>query len=106
MLAPSARNDECVRVQLNGGAGGVAGLRLAFLGPPRVERDGVPLEVDTRKAIALLAYLAVNKQDHRRDTLATLFWPEYDQSHARASLRRTLSALKRGLGGSRLEVSR
>jgi DNA-binding SARP family transcriptional activator/predicted ATPase len=84
----------------------LAGLTLAFLGPPRVERDGAPLEVDTRKAIALLAYLAVTRQAHRRDALATLLWPEYDQSHARASLRRTLSVLKRGLADQWLEVGR
>ena len=84
----------------------MATLTLAFLGPPRVERGGAPLEVDTRKAIALLAYLAVTGQAHRRDALAALLWPEYDQSHARASLRRTLSVLKRGLADQWLEVGR
>jgi DNA-binding SARP family transcriptional activator len=84
----------------------LAALTLAFLGPPRVEHGGAPVEVDTRKAIALLAYLAVTRQAHRRDALATLLWPEYDQSHARASLRRTLSVLKRGLADQWLEVSR
>lgn len=51
-------------------------LTVSLLGPPRVERDGVPVEVDTRKAIALLAYLAVNGQGQNRDTLAGLLWPE------------------------------
>jgi len=67
----------------------VARLSIALLGSPSVEVDGAPLEVDTRKAIALLAYLAVTGQAHGRDTLATLLWPEYDQEKARASLRRT-----------------
>ncbi|MDQ3864903.1 MAG: AAA family ATPase [Actinomycetota bacterium] len=73
--------------------------RILLLGAPRIEHDGVPVEVDTRKAIALVAYLAVTKQSHTRDTLAGLLWPEYSQSRARAALRRTLSSL----GKARLE---
>src|ERR671918_1881420 len=79
-------------------------LTVSLLGPPRVERDGVPVEVDTRKAIALLAYLAVTGRGQNRDTLASLLWPEYHQARARAALRRTLSTLKKALGGSWLVV--
>lgn len=69
--------------------------RLLLLGSPRIERDGgVPVEVDTRKAIALGAYLAVTRGCHTRDTLAALLWPEYDQTRARAALRRTLALSK------------
>ena len=35
-----------------------AQLRVALLGPPLIEVDGRPLDVDTRKATALFAYLA------------------------------------------------
>ena len=66
---------------------------ISLLGAPRIEHDGMPVEVDTRKAIALAAYLAVTKQSHTRDALAGLLWPEYNQSRARAALRRTLSSL-------------
>ena len=81
-------------------------LRLLFLGSPRAERDGEPIEVDTRKAIALLAYLAVTAEPHARDTLATLLWPEYDQTRARANLRRTLPVLNTSGAGPWLEVDR
>ncbi len=81
-------------------------LSLSLLGPVRVELSGVPLGVDTRKAIALLAYLAVTRQPHARDALAALLWPEYDQTHARATLRRTLSALGKALEGTVLAVTR
>ncbi|HZY64551.1 MAG TPA: AAA family ATPase [Rubrobacteraceae bacterium] len=67
--------------------------KLFLLGPPRIERDGTPFEVDTRKAVALLAYLAITQEHHTRDALAGLLWPEYGQTRARAALRRTLSAL-------------
>ncbi len=81
-------------------------LALYLLGPPRIERDGQPVDVGRRKAVALLAYLAVTGQGHSRDALATLFWPEHDQSRARAGLRRTLASLKKGLGEGWLEVDR
>ena len=83
----------------------MAELIIYLLGSPRVERWGAPVEVDTRKAIALLAYLAVTGQRHTRDTLAALLWPDYDQSSARAALRRTLSALRKGLNQQCLEVN-
>lgn len=72
----------------------VATIRLHFLGPPRIERDGRLVEPDTRKATALLAYLAVTGERPSRDFLAAFLWPEFDDSRARAALRRTLSALK------------
>ncbi|RIK41806.1 MAG: hypothetical protein DCC58_11950, partial [Chloroflexi bacterium] len=81
-------------------------LEILLLGPPRVERDGVPIVVDTRKAIALLARLAVEPGVHARDSLATWLWPESDQQHARAALRRTLSTLAGALGEGRLAIDR
>ncbi|GAB4533400.1 MAG: hypothetical protein Kow0063_15290 [Anaerolineae bacterium] len=81
-------------------------LSLFLLGPPRLELDGKPLDISRRKAVALLAYLAVTGRGHARDVLATLLWPEHDQSRARAALRRTLSTLNRALGGRWLEADR
>jgi DNA-binding SARP family transcriptional activator/predicted ATPase len=81
-------------------------LRFTFFGAPQLLRDGLPIEVDTRKAIALLAYLAVSGQPQRRDTMAALLWPEYSQSKARAGLRRTLSSLNKALGGEGLIIER
>jgi DNA-binding SARP family transcriptional activator/predicted ATPase len=73
-------------------------LALYLLGPPRIELDGTPVHIGRTKAIALLAYLAVTGRPHRRDTLATLLWPTFDQSGARAELRRALSTLNRTPG--------
>ena len=73
-------------------------LSLYLFGPPRLELDGIPVHIPRRKAMALLAYLAVSSQSHSRDALATLLWPENDQSSARAELRRTLSVLNRAWG--------
>src|SRR5215216_5465884 len=79
---------------------------ISLLGAPRIEHDGVPLEVDTRKAIALAAYLAVTGQSHTRDALAGLLWPEYSQSRARAALRRTLSSLSKARAEGWLRADR
>jgi predicted ATPase/DNA-binding SARP family transcriptional activator len=84
----------------------VAHIKLFLFGAPRLERDGVAVEVDTRKAIALLAYLTLTGQPQRRDTLAALLWPDHDQSSARGALRRTLSTLNKGLGGVGLAADR
>ena len=81
-------------------------LALYLLGPHYIERDGVPLKVRRRKAAALLAYLVVSGETHSRDALATLFWPEHDQSQALGGLRRTLTSLKRALGEGWLSVDR
>ena len=81
-------------------------LDISLLGSPRVMLDDVPVAVDTRKAIALLARLAVTGTRHSRDTLALLFWPESDSEHARSALRRTLSTLNNALGGRWLEIDR
>jgi DNA-binding SARP family transcriptional activator len=84
----------------------MAELRIALLGPPRVELDGAPLEVDTRKAIALLAYLALLPERHGRDAVAGLLWPDYDTEHARGALRRTLSTLNKAVGPGWLAADR
>jgi DNA-binding SARP family transcriptional activator len=81
-------------------------LVIDVLGPPAALADGVPLSVDTRKAIALLAYLAVEPGRHGRESLAALLWPDYSPDRARAALRRTLSTLRSALGGQWLTVAR
>src|SRR5207302_911149 len=52
------------------------------------------------RRLALLAYLAAATPPgfHRRDSLLTLFWPELDQDHARASLRQALHVVRDALG--------
>lgn len=84
----------------------VSQLALYLLGPPRIECDGLPIEVDTRKAIALLSYIAVTAASQRRASLVNLLWPEYDHTRGRAALRRTLYALKKALAGDWLDVDR
>lgn len=59
-----------------------------------------------RKALAMLAYLAVTGVHQSRDTLAALLWPEQDASDALANLRRTLGVLKASVGEGVLAIDR
>jgi predicted ATPase/DNA-binding SARP family transcriptional activator len=86
------------------GQAGSTAFRLSLLGAPQLERDGVPAHLPRRKAVALLAYLAVSGQAHSREALATLLWPEHDQSRALANLRRTLWELNQTMGAGWLEI--
>ncbi len=81
-------------------------IRIELLGAPRLLRDGRPVEVDTRKAIALLAYLVITGVPHTRDSLAALFYPDSDQERARGALRRTLSSLRSAIGDEALTIER
>lgn len=52
------------------------------------------------KYLATLAYLVLGRPAgyHRRDRLVGLLWPELDQQHARAALRKSVHVLRRSLG--------
>ncbi|HSJ89249.1 MAG TPA: BTAD domain-containing putative transcriptional regulator, partial [Anaerolineales bacterium] len=81
-------------------------LEIALLGSPEIKLDGKAIKTDRRKAVALLAYLAVTGRAHTRDQLATLLWPDYDHTAAFAYLRRTLWELNNFLGEEWMEANR
>jgi adenylate cyclase len=69
------------------------GLSLRLLGEVEVARGGERLPLPaSRKARALLAYLAATGQPHRRDRLCSMFWDVPDDP--RGALRSTLSRLR------------
>src|SRR5437667_10281319 len=70
-------------------------LQLSLRGTPVVEHGERTLTFSTRKALALLAYLAVEGGMHPRKTLSESFWPELDAEHGRAALRATLFELRK-----------
>ncbi len=81
-------------------------LQIALLGKPAIKLNGAVVETDRHKAIALLAYLAVEDKSYSRDSLAALLWPEYPRASAFAYLRRTLWELNSMLGKGWLEADR
>src|SRR5260370_8700268 len=70
-------------------------LQLLLLGTPVVKHGERALNFSTRKALALLVYLAVEGGTHTRKTLSEAFWPELDAEHGRAALLATLLELRK-----------
>src|SRR3954451_16614812 len=74
-------------------------LRVRLLGEMRADLDGRPIPPPaSRRAWALLAWLALHPGPHDRGTLAARFWPDVLDASARASLRSAVWALRRALG--------
>jgi DNA-binding SARP family transcriptional activator len=73
-------------------------LSIRLLGPPEASLCGRGLRFGTKKALALLCYLATEGSNHPRGKLAELFWPRSNERHARTDLRSTLSRLRKALG--------
>jgi DNA-binding SARP family transcriptional activator len=84
----------------------MADLQLYLFGEPQLVWQERTLHPDRRKAIALLAFLAMAEQRQSRDHLAALLWPDLDQQRARAALRSTSYALAALAPGAWLEKDR
>jgi TolB-like protein/Tfp pilus assembly protein PilF len=71
--------------------------RLRLLGSPILtDTSGTPVTITSRKAMAVLCYLAASNQESvPRSKLAGLLWPDVTDEQARTSLRQTLSVLRR-----------
>jgi hypothetical protein len=72
--------------------------KLYLFGAPALECSGHPQPIPRRKAMALLAYLAVTQQSHSREALAALLWPDMIARSGRSDLSRMLSCLRKTLG--------
>jgi DNA-binding SARP family transcriptional activator/predicted ATPase len=73
-------------------------LVLKFLGSPEVRCDSRLVAFPTRKALALLIYLAAEGGVHSRDKITALLWPESGATQGRTALRTTLTILRAALG--------
>ena len=73
-------------------------LRVCLLGELQAEVDGAAVAMPaSRRAWALLAWLALHPGEHPRGAVAARFWPDVLDSSARASLRSALWELRRVL---------
>jgi ABC-type oligopeptide transport system substrate-binding subunit/DNA-binding SARP family transcriptional activator len=74
-------------------------LAISTLGLVTVEREGAPVtRLETRKAEALLVYLACTGRAHSREVLAEIFWPERPSERALGNLRVALAGLRKHAG--------
>ena len=73
-------------------------LSCRLLGSVEFRMNDVPVTFGGRKSTALLAYLCrSHAHTAPRETLTGLLWGDSQDEQARASLRQTLSAIRRGL---------
>jgi DNA-binding SARP family transcriptional activator len=81
-------------------------LALYLLGPLKLELNNTPIAVDRRKVLALMAYLTINREQHTREYLSAMLWPEYDQEKAFTNLRHTLWETQQAIGEGWIIASR
>lgn len=73
-------------------------LEVRLLGQFALSLGGKALDLNSRPAQALLAYLLLSPGQHRRERLAALLWPDADEDSARQNLRNNLWKLNKILG--------
>ncbi|MCL4864170.1 MAG: AAA family ATPase, partial [Caldilineaceae bacterium] len=72
---------------------------IRLLGQFDIRLHGAPVELASRPAQSLLAYLLLNHGTaHRRERLAGLLWPDSSEANARRNLRQALWQIRRALG--------
>ncbi|MBN1149485.1 MAG: AAA family ATPase [Anaerolineales bacterium] len=78
-------------------------LKIYLLGQFKLLAGDRPLELPSRPAQSLFAYLALNPGvTQRREKLAGLLWPEASESNARGYLRQALWRIRKSLEGGNL----
>jgi DNA-binding SARP family transcriptional activator len=74
-------------------------LALSLVGRLSIRFQGRPVELRTRKAAAVLGYLALSEtKQESRERLVGLLWSRSDEEKARASLRQVIRELRTVLG--------
>src|SRR5436189_4883409 len=74
-------------------------LEVRLAGGWQLRADGAELAPPaSKRARAVLAYLALNPGAHQRGRLAARFWPDVLDESARGSLRAALTELRHALG--------
>ena len=78
-------------------------LTVRLLGQFALHQDDQPVEMVSRPAQSLFAYLILNAGTvYRREKLAGLFWPDSSEANARSNLRHALWRIRKGIGDAYL----
>lgn len=79
----------------------VADLQIRLLGRFDLRFRDVPIQIPSRPAQSLLAYLVLNAgSTHRRERLAGLIWPDSAEEAARSNLRHALWRVRKAFDAS------
>ncbi|MBP7687712.1 MAG: tetratricopeptide repeat protein [Thermoflexales bacterium] len=80
-------------------------LHVKLLGQFNLSSDDQPIELQSRPAQALLAYLILNAGTAiRREKLAGLLWPDASDANSRSNLRHALWRIRKAIGGEYLNA--
>ena len=80
-------------------------LHVKLLGQFSLSLDDQPVELPSRPAQALLAYLILNAGTAiRREKLAGLLWPDASDANSRSNLRHALWRIRKAVGGDYLNA--
>ena len=73
-------------------------FKIYLLGQFKLQVNDLPIELPSRPAQSLLAYLVLNAGvTHRREKLAGLLWPDANETNARGYLRQALWRIRKSL---------
>ena len=73
-------------------------LEIRLLGQFNLQQEGEPVEIQSRPAKTLLAYLLLTREKHHpRERLAGLLWPDSTENNARKNLRQALWNLRKSI---------
>jgi len=74
-------------------------LEVKLLGKFEIRLNGETIDISSRPAQTLLAYLILNAPNsYRRENLAGLLWPDSNETNARNNLRQALWRLRKSVG--------
>ena len=76
-------------------------LNIQLLGQFNLRYGDCPIELPSRPAQSLLAYLALTTGiRHRRERLAALLWPDATESNSRSYLRQALWRIRKAFNAN------
>lgn len=73
----------------------MATTQIRLFGYPTILHEGVNVDIQIKKAVALLAFLATTGKAISRERLAVILWPDANEEVARTSLRQALRAIRK-----------
>lgn len=82
-------------------------LEVKLLGQFEVRLDSQPVEIPSRPAQSLLAFLILNiGTAYRREKVAGLLWPDSSENNARNNLRQALWRIRKSIGDGYLQADK
>ncbi len=79
-------------------------LLISLFGLPIFRTKEEEIKLSRKKAMAIAAYLCVQRESHSRSRLASMFWPDLEESKSKAALRQNIALLKKSALGNFFQI--